>query len=62
MDPKTNKERLLRVIRGLQLLQRTNLPASPIGKLVTKTLPPLLKAFSEMPADAAPVLPAGEAS
>lgn len=43
MDQKTNNDRLLRAIRGLQLLQRTNAPASSIAKAATKALAPLLK-------------------
>ena len=50
-----NKDRLLRAIRGLQLIQRTNHPKSSIARVVGKVLPPLIKEHSEMPADAAPL-------
>jgi hypothetical protein len=43
MDAKTNHDRLLRAIRTLQLLQRTNDPQSSVAKAVTKALSPLLK-------------------
>lgn len=55
MDQKTNKDRLLRAIRGLQLIQRTNAPNSSIAKSATKGLAPLLKEMAAMPADAAPI-------
>jgi len=55
VDQKTNKDRLLRAIRGLQLLQRTNAPTSSIAKASTKALAPLLKEMAELPADAAPL-------
>ncbi len=54
MDPK-NPERLLRVIRGLQLLQRTNPPDSSIAKAAAKSLAPLLKEMAARPADAPPL-------
>ena len=57
MEPKSNKDRLLRVIRGLQLIQRTNPPNSSIAKVAGKVMPALLEEFSKMPADA-PALPA----
>jgi hypothetical protein len=49
-----NKDRLLRAIRGLQLLQRTNAPNTSIAKAVTKALAPLLVEMSTMPADPPP--------
>ena len=52
MDPKTNHDRLLRVIRGLQLLQRTNDPKSSIAKSAGKALLPLLKEMATQPAEA----------
>lgn len=52
MDQKTNKDRLLRAIRGLQLLQRTNAPASSIAKAASKALVPLLKQMADLPPDA----------
>lgn len=55
MDPKINKERLLRAIRCLQLLQRTNAPASSIAKAAGKALVPLLKEMADLPADAPPL-------
>lgn len=51
MEAKTNKERLLRAIRCLQLLQRTNAPTSSMAKAVTKGLAPLLKEMAALPAD-----------
>lgn len=59
-----NKDRLLRAIRGLQLIQRTNHPKSSIARVVTKALDPLLKEFAEMTPEAtapAPsIIPGGE--
>jgi hypothetical protein len=55
MDQKTNKERLLRAIRCLQLLQRTNAPDSSIAKAASRGLSPLLKEMATLPADAAPL-------
>lgn len=43
MDAKTNKDRLLRGIRCLQLIQRTNDPKSTMAKACTKALAPLLE-------------------
>ena len=57
MEQKTNKERLLRVIRGLQLIQRNNPTNSSIGKTTTKVLSLLLDEFNKLPADAAPIVP-----
>jgi hypothetical protein len=51
-----NKDRLLRAIRGLQLIQRTNAPNSSMAKAVTKALAPLLKQMADMPPDAAPLM------
>lgn len=51
----TNKDRLLRAIRTLQLIQRSNSPASSIFKASSKALTPLLKEMAAMPADAAPL-------
>lgn len=56
----TNRDRLLRAIRGLQLLQRTNAPNSSMAKSVGKALVPLLAEMAALPADPAPV--AAEAS
>lgn len=50
-----NKDRLLRAIRGLQLIQRTNAPNTSMAKAVTKALAPLLLEFSRMPPDAPPI-------
>lgn len=58
MDQKINKDRLLRAIRGLQLLQRTNAPNSSIAKASTKALAPLLKEMADLPADAPPIVDA----
>lgn len=55
MDSKTNQDRLLRAIRCLQLLQRTNAPNSSLAKAVTKALAPLLKEMASLPAEAAPI-------
>lgn len=55
MDQKINKDRLLRAIRGLQLLQRTNAPNSSIAKSASKALAPLLKEMATLPAEVAPV-------
>lgn len=55
MDQKTNKERLLRGIRCMQLLQRTNPPKSSIARAATRALAPLLIELAGMPADAAPL-------
>lgn len=55
MDSKTNKDRLLRAIRCLQQIQRTNDPKSSIAKAATKALAPLLKEMATMPPDAAPL-------
>ena len=49
MEAKTNKERLLRAIRCLQLLQRTNAPDSSMAKSVTKALVPLLAEMAKLP-------------
>lgn len=53
-----NKDRLLRAIRGLQLLQRTNAPNSSMAKAATKALAPLLKEMASLPPDAAPIIAA----
>jgi len=55
----TNQDRLLRAIRCLQLLQRTNAPTSSIAKASTKALGPLLDEMAKLPADAAPIAPEG---
>jgi len=55
----TNQDRLLRAIRSLQLLQRTNAPTSGIAKAAAKALVPLLAEMAKQPADAAPILPEG---
>jgi hypothetical protein len=55
VDQKINKDRLLRGIRCLQLVQRTNAPTSSIAKAATKALAPLLKEMADMPADAPPI-------
>lgn len=44
-----NRDRLLRAVRGLQVIQRTNAPNSSIAKAVTKALAPLLKQMADMP-------------
>lgn len=49
MDAKTNKDRLLRGIRCLQLIQRTNAPNSTLAKAVTKALAPLLEEMANQP-------------
>ena len=49
MDPKTNKDRLLRAIRSLQQIQRTNDPKASIAKAATKALLPLLKEMANTP-------------
>jgi hypothetical protein len=54
-----NKDRLLRAIRGLQLIQRTNHPKSSIARVVAKALEPLLKEYAEMTPGAAPIIPPG---
>lgn len=51
----SNKDRLLSVIRGLQLLQRTNPPSSSMAKIATRALAPLLKEMASLPAQAAPL-------
>lgn len=53
MDPKTNKERLLRGIRCMQLIQRTNPPNSGIVKAATKALAPLLDELAKFPVEQA---------
>lgn len=56
MDSKTkqtNKDRLLRVIRGLQLIQRTNPPNSSIAKAAGKALVPLLAEMANLPVEEA---------
>jgi hypothetical protein len=50
-----NKDRLLRAIRCLQLLQRTNAPTSSMAKSAAKALVPLLKEMASLPADAPPL-------
>lgn len=52
--PQQNRDRLLRAIRGLQLIQRTNAPKSGISKAATKALVPLLEEMENHPAEAAP--------
>lgn len=47
MSEKENTERLLRAIRTLQLLQRTNSPRSSLAKSAGKALVPLLKELAE---------------
>lgn len=51
MEAKTNKDRLLRAIRCLQLIQRTNPPNSTLAKASAKALAPLLKEMATLPAD-----------
>jgi hypothetical protein len=51
----SNRERLLRGIRCLQLIQRSNPPNSSIAKAVSKALAPLLKEMAATPPDAPPV-------
>lgn len=51
-----NRDRLLRAIRGLQLLQRTNAPNSSMAKSATKALAPLLKEMASLPPEAAPII------
>lgn len=55
--PQQNRDRLLRAIRCLQLLQRTNAPKSSISKAAAKALIPLLEEMENHPADAAPIAP-----
>jgi hypothetical protein len=62
MDSKSNPERLLRAIRCLQLLQRTNAPSSSIAKAAAKALVPILKEMAALPVDAAPLTALDEAS
>lgn len=53
--PQQNRDRLLRAIRGLQLIQRTNAPKSGISKAASKALVPLLEEMENHPAvDTAP--------
>lgn len=52
----SNKDRLLRAIRCLQLLQRTNAPNSAMAKAVTLALKPLLKEMASLPAEAEPMI------
>lgn len=49
MSAEQNRDRLLRAIRCLQLIQRTNAPASSIAKAAGKALVPLLKEQAELP-------------
>lgn len=51
----TNHDRLLRAIRCLQHLQRTNAPNSSMAKAAAKALVPLLKEMASTPVDAAPL-------
>jgi hypothetical protein len=51
----TNKDRLLRAIRCLQLIQRTNAPNSSIAKAAGKALVPLLDEMAKLPVEAAPI-------
>jgi hypothetical protein len=51
----SNKDRLLRAIRCLQHLQRTNAPNSSMAKAAAKALAPLLKEMATLPAEAAPL-------
>jgi hypothetical protein len=51
-----NNQRLLRAIRCLQLIQRTNAPTSSMAKSAAKALVPLLKEMASLPADAAPLV------
>jgi hypothetical protein len=51
----TNKDRLLRAIRCLQLLQRTNAPNSSIAKASAKALVPLLDEMARLPTDELPL-------
>jgi len=51
----TNRDRLLRVIRGLQHLQRTNAPNTSLAKSTTKCLDILLKEWTQIiPGDVKP--------
>jgi hypothetical protein len=51
MDAKTNHDRLLRAIRCLQQIQRTNDPKSTIAKAATSSLKPLLKEMATLPTE-----------
>jgi hypothetical protein len=52
--PQQTRDRLLRVIRGLQLLQRTNAPKSSISKAAAKALVPLLEEMENHPVETVP--------
>lgn len=56
--PQQNRDRLLRAIRGLQLIQRTNAPKSSISKCAGKALGPLLEEMENHPAESPPAAPA----
>jgi hypothetical protein len=57
--PQTNRDRLLRAVRTLQHLQRTNAPKSTISKAAGKALIPLLEEMENHPLDAPqPITPA----
>jgi hypothetical protein len=58
-----HRERLLRAIRCLQLIQRTNSPSSSLAKAVGKALVPLLKEYGDYvisPADEPKAPPKGD--
>lgn len=57
-----NRDRLNRVIRGLQLLQRTNPPASSISRAAGKALAPLLKEMANWPEVSAQKAPGVDAA
>lgn len=57
-----NRDRLLRAIRGLQLIQRTNAPKSSLSKAAGKALAPLLEEMEKHPAPAPVVAPAPQAT
>lgn len=56
--PQQNRDRLLRAIRGLQLIQRTNAPKSSISKASAKALVPLLEEMEHHPAEETAPAPA----
>lgn len=56
--PQTNRDRLLRAVRTLQHLQRTNAPKSTISKAATKALIPLLEEMENQVDEPVPPTPA----
>lgn len=54
-ETNVNRDRLMRAIRCLQLLQRTNAPNSSLAKAAAKALTPLLKESAAMPPDVPPL-------